>query len=182
MYKRQVLDEPSSNLDGEGIRQLRDILKQLKKAGKTVLMAEHRLWYAADLADRVFHLRGGQLEREYSGQNFLTLPEKERRSMGLRSIAEVRVSSPEPSPAAGADGLTVRELCAAYHGATVWEGVSFHAVSYTHLDVYKRQGIQTFRAYHMGGVQNQATTEAMRRFSRVCYLYEACLLYTSRCV
>lgn len=25
----------------------------------------------------------------------------------------------------------------------------------------------------MGGVQNQATTEAMRRFSRVCYLYEA---------
>ena len=68
-----VLDEPSSNLDGEGIRQLREILKQLKKARKTVLMAEHRLWYAADLADRVFYLRGGQLQREYSGQNFLTL-------------------------------------------------------------------------------------------------------------
>ena len=67
---------------GEGIRQLREILKQLKKGGKTVLMAEHRLWYAADLADRVLYLRGGQLEREYSGQNFLTLTEKERRSMG----------------------------------------------------------------------------------------------------
>ena len=79
-----VLDEPSSKLDGEGIRQLREILKQLKKAGKTVLMAEHRLWYAADLADRVFYLRGGQLQREYSGQNFLTLTEKERRSLGLR--------------------------------------------------------------------------------------------------
>ena len=122
-----VLDEPSSNLDGEGIRQLREILKQLKKGGKTVLMAEHRLWYAADLADRVFYLRGGQLQREYSGQNFLTLTEKERRSMGLRSIAEVPVSSPEPSPAAGADGLMVRELRATYNGAAVWEGVSFHA-------------------------------------------------------
>lgn len=122
-----VLDEPSSNLDGEGIRQLREILKQLKKAGKTVLMAEHRLWYAADLADRVFYLRGGQLQREYSGQNFLTLTEKERRSMGLRSLAEVPLSSPEPSPAAGADGLMVRELRATYNGAAVWEGVSFHA-------------------------------------------------------
>lgn len=122
-----VLDEPSSNLDGEGIRQLREILNQLKKAGKTVLMAEHRLWYAADLADRVFYLRSGQLEREYYGKDFLALPEEERRSMGLRSIAEIPVSSPESSSAMEADGLTVRELCAAYNGATVWEGVSFHA-------------------------------------------------------
>ena len=71
-----VLDEPSSNLDGEGIRQLREILKQLKKGGKTVLMAEHRLWYAADLADRVFYLRSGQLEREYNGKDFLALPRR----------------------------------------------------------------------------------------------------------
>ena len=62
-----VLDEPSSNLDGEGIHQLRDILRRLKAAGKTVLVAEHRLWYAADLADRVFYLREGQLERIYTG-------------------------------------------------------------------------------------------------------------------
>ena len=62
-----VLDEPSSNLDGEGIRQLRDILRRLKAAGKTVLVAEHRLWYAAGLADQVFYLRGGQLERIYTG-------------------------------------------------------------------------------------------------------------------
>ena len=32
-----VLDEPSSNLDGEGVRELRDILRRLKAAGKTVL-------------------------------------------------------------------------------------------------------------------------------------------------
>ena len=66
-----VLDEPSSNLDGEGIHQLRDILRRLKAAGKTVLVAEHRLWYAADLADRVFYLREGQLERIYTGGEFL---------------------------------------------------------------------------------------------------------------
>ena len=59
-----VLDELSSNLDGEGIRQLRDILRRLKAAGKTVLVAEHRLWYAADLADRVFYLRGRAAEAD----------------------------------------------------------------------------------------------------------------------
>lgn len=34
-------------------------------------------------------------------------------------------------------------------------------------------GIQTFRAYGVGGVKNKATTQAMRQYSRVCYLYEA---------
>ena len=47
--------------------------------------------------------------------------------MGLRSIAEVPVSSSEPSPTTGADGLMVRELRATYNGAAVWEGVSFRA-------------------------------------------------------
>ena len=61
---------PSSNLDGEGVRELRDILRRLKAAGKTVLVAEHRLWYAADLADRVFYLREGQLEQIYTGAEF----------------------------------------------------------------------------------------------------------------
>ena len=49
----------------------RDILRRLKAAGKTVLVAEHRLWYAADLADRVFYLREGQLKQIYAGAEFL---------------------------------------------------------------------------------------------------------------
>lgn len=123
-----VLDEPSSNLDGEGIRQLREILKQLKAAGKTILVAEHRLWYAADLADRVLYLRAGRLERVYSGAEFLALPEAERRAMGLRSLTEV----PLPMPQEGTlyetgSGLEVQGLRAVYGRETVWEQVSFTA-------------------------------------------------------
>ena len=114
-----VLDEPSSNLDGEGIRQLRDILRRLKAAGKTVLVAEHRLWYAADLADRVFYLREGQLEQIYTGAGFLALTEEKRRSMDLRSLTEVPL--PEPHPSSETGGLTVRGLRASYGGRTVWE-------------------------------------------------------------
>lgn len=123
-----VLDEPSSNLDGEGIRHLREILKQLKEAGKTILVAEHRLWYAADLADRVLYLRAGRLERVYPGAEFLNLPEEKRRAMGLRSLTEVPL--PEPRPASdktGEDGLSVRGLRASYDRTAVWEQVSFSA-------------------------------------------------------
>ncbi len=34
-------------------------------------------------------------------------------------------------------------------------------------------GIQTFRAYGLGGTKNKATTDAMKAFSNVCYFYEA---------
>ena len=122
-----VLDEPSSNLDGEGIRQLREILKQLKAAGKTVLVAEHRLWYAADLADRVFYLRVGRLERVYTGAEFLALPEAERRVMGLRSLTEVPLPMPQEAPHEAGSGLKVRELRAVYGRETVWDQVSFTA-------------------------------------------------------
>ena len=112
-------------MDVEGIHQLRDILRRLKAAGKTVLVAEHRLWYAADLADRVFYLREGQLERIYTGGEFLALPEEKRRSMGLRSLTEVPL--PEPHPSSEAGGLTVRGLRASYGGRAVWQDVSFTA-------------------------------------------------------
>ena len=48
-----VLDEPTSNLDISAIRELREIVAKWKATGKTVLIAEHRLWWLRGLADRV---------------------------------------------------------------------------------------------------------------------------------
>ena len=48
-----VLDEPTSNLDISAIRELREIVAQWKTSGKTVLIAEHRLWWLRGLVDRV---------------------------------------------------------------------------------------------------------------------------------
>ena len=110
-----------------GIRQLREILKQLKAAGKTILVAEHRLWYAADMADRVFYLREGRMEQVYSGAEFLSLPEERRRAMGLRSLTEVPLPEPQLAPGETRDGLSVRSLRASYDRTAVWEQVSFSA-------------------------------------------------------
>ena len=51
-----VLDEPSSNLDVAAIDDLRQVLSLWKKQGKTILIAEHRLYYLHDLADRVLYV------------------------------------------------------------------------------------------------------------------------------
>ena len=51
-----VLDEPSSNLDLHSIRELADIIEQWKKNGKTVIVAEHRLYYMLPFADRLLNI------------------------------------------------------------------------------------------------------------------------------
>ena len=48
-----LLDEPSSNLDMTSIQELREHLLLVKGQGKTILIAEHRLYYLMDIADRI---------------------------------------------------------------------------------------------------------------------------------
>lgn len=120
-----ALDEPSSNLDAAGIHTLREILIRLKSEGKTILLAEHRLWYAADLADRVFYLKDGILEQCFTGKEFLSLSDEKRREMGLRSLSEIAIPPLQKSSAQSTGGLAVEDLSAAYGGKSVWEHLSF---------------------------------------------------------
>lgn len=48
-----LLDEPSANLDSKYIKIVAKMLAILKKRGVTLLVAEHRLYYLMDVADRV---------------------------------------------------------------------------------------------------------------------------------
>ena len=56
-----VLDEPTANLDRSGIEQVASYLSILKQEGKTILIAEHRLDYLKDLADRYLYFDQGVL-------------------------------------------------------------------------------------------------------------------------
>jgi ABC-2 type transport system ATP-binding protein len=57
-----VLDEPMSGLDPVGRREVRDIILELKKHGKTVLFSTHILSDAEMLCDRVGVIAGGKLQ------------------------------------------------------------------------------------------------------------------------
>jgi ABC-2 type transport system ATP-binding protein len=56
-----ILDEPMSGLDPIGRRLVRNIILDLKKAGKTVLFSTHILSDAETLCDRVAVLKSGRL-------------------------------------------------------------------------------------------------------------------------
>ena len=55
-----VLDEPNSNLDDEGERQLLSALQQLKESGSTILIVTHRTPILA-LADKLLVLKNGSV-------------------------------------------------------------------------------------------------------------------------
>src|SRR5271168_3022967 len=57
-----VLDEPMSGLDPLGRREVRDIILELKKEGKTVMFSTHILSDAEMLCDRVGVIVGGKLQ------------------------------------------------------------------------------------------------------------------------
>ncbi len=82
-----VLDEPSSNLDAAGIEELRKVLALWKARGKTVVVAEHRLYYLAELADRLILLRDGEITEEIGRERLRTLTEEELKARGLRTLS-----------------------------------------------------------------------------------------------
>ena len=59
--KLVILDEPMSGLDPVGRREVRDIILELKNAGKTILFSTHILPDAEMLCDRVGVIAGGKL-------------------------------------------------------------------------------------------------------------------------
>ncbi len=56
-----ILDEPTSGLDPAARRQIHDILRGLRQAGKTVLISSHYLDEIEALADRVVILSAGEI-------------------------------------------------------------------------------------------------------------------------
>ena len=88
-----VLDEPTASLDVGAMLQLAEAVARLKAAGKTVLVAEHRLWWLAGIADRVVVMRGGRVVRDADAAAFARIGEDERARLGLRAWDLARPAS-----------------------------------------------------------------------------------------
>ena len=83
-----LADEPTSNLDPAAISEVRAALKVLKEQGLTIVVVEHRLHFLRGLADQVLLMEGGRVTRRWSGAEFFSMGQAQRRSLGLRTLVD----------------------------------------------------------------------------------------------
>lgn len=80
-----VFDEPTASLDVISMRRLAQVIARLKALGKTIVVAEHRLWWLSDIADRVVVVRDGRIVYDDSADGFARMSGAESTALGLRS-------------------------------------------------------------------------------------------------
>lgn len=124
-----VLDEPSSNLDRRSVEELRELLRQVKSKGKTVVIAEHRLWYLTDIADRVIVMKEGRILRDMDIRTFRALSDEEAGRLQLRSRSLPKEVPIDSSAGFERPRFEVRGLRVRRDDRTVLEDLSFVAYS-----------------------------------------------------
>lgn len=96
-----VLDEPTSNLDLDAIEELKKTLLFWKKQGKTIVIAEHRLYWLKYICDRVIYMEEGHIVSDLPMKTFVTFSEDRIKAMGLRGLSLSQPEFPEKPEKSG---------------------------------------------------------------------------------
>ena len=124
-----LLDEPSSNLDLETIEALREHIAILKNQNKTILIAEHRLYYLRDLADRILYIDKGKVTYEWQNKDFRALSDKERQKLGLRTFTPVSIAKDQKIIQQKQTKLVVEKVAIGYGKKEILSDLSFAVAS-----------------------------------------------------
>lgn len=137
-----LLDEPSSNLDIAAIKALREHLRLIKAQGKTILIAEHRLYYLMDIADRIVYLEQGHIAGEFIPSAFQELSANTRKEMGLRAIDLKAEPLGGRKPARTEPVLELRDVALFYEKESCSAGFSARGGSRQRRFPFRRSAIR----------------------------------------
>ena len=88
-----LFDEVTAALDPEMVREVLDVMMDLAKEGRTMLIVTHQLEFARAVADRIIFIDQGVIVEEASPEQFFTAPKTERAKNFLDAFKfEKRVS------------------------------------------------------------------------------------------
>ena len=104
-----VLDEPSSNLDAHGTADLAKIIALGKQNGKTIIIAEHRLYYLKGIADRLIFMCDGKIEKELDLNDEACLAKTDLKEWGLRTFSLGTLASETAAPTKGSSHIKAHE-------------------------------------------------------------------------
>ncbi len=78
------LDEPTIGLDPISAREVRELVRRLKREGKAILFTSHNLWEVEEVCDRVGIISNGRMIIEGSPRDIKDM-------LGLKYVVEVEV-------------------------------------------------------------------------------------------
>lgn len=73
-----LFDEPTSALDPEMVGEVLDVMKELAKAGMTMVVVTHEMGFAREVADRVLFMADGKLVEEGTPEQIFGNPQSPR--------------------------------------------------------------------------------------------------------
>ncbi len=89
-----VLDEPTSQMDPIGTREVFQVIKTMSAEGMTIVMAEHKIEWVAQFADRVIALYDGEIIAQGSPRQVFTSPKLPEVGAGVsRYTSTARVAA-----------------------------------------------------------------------------------------
>jgi energy-coupling factor transporter ATP-binding protein EcfA2 len=84
-----VLDEPTSQMDPIGTREVFAVIRSMAERGMTVILAEHKMEWIAQFADRVVALKDGEILLDGSPSEVLTSPLLPEHGFGISRYTSV---------------------------------------------------------------------------------------------
>ena len=72
-----VIDEPTSQLDPQSTDEIFEIIQEMKRMGKTIVLVEHKMEQIAEYADQVIVLNQGKIVLEGTPQEVFSHPDCE---------------------------------------------------------------------------------------------------------
>lgn len=84
-----VLDEPTSQMDPIGTREVFSVVRRMAERGMTVILVEHKVEWIAQFADRVIALTDGQIFLDGTPSEVLTSPLLQENGFGISRYTSV---------------------------------------------------------------------------------------------
>ena len=81
-----LFDEVTAALDPEMVREVLDVVLDLAREGKSMVIVTHEMQFARAIADRVLFLEDGKIAEEAAPEDFFTAPKTERAKKFLKTF------------------------------------------------------------------------------------------------